>query len=284
MRTNDIDFSKGAPVMLDDNDKHNTEGEAVKNGYMGVDIGPKTIEKFSEIIKDARTIVWNGPMGIFEIPELAEGTFAIADAMAQAKEKGADAIVGGGDSVAAVNQAGKAELMSHVSTGGGASLEFLEKGTLPGVEALDMAKASSSLLELNNSWDSIKNKLWVKFLGLFYKDKLKLRSTAVAIKEASHIRTMVLNPVKFAEQHFKDGSSIAASLKEAKINAAKDVSKSTRQAFLRALFSIVCSFNNSYKVPHTFRYDYASSACDVTICSIFTFITLYGQYKSTFKK
>lgn len=148
VKTGSIDFSQGAPVMLAGNDKRSTDGEAIADGYMGVDIGPKTIERFSKVITDAKTIVWNGPMGIFEINELSEGTFAIADAMARAKENGATSIVGGGDSVAAVNEAGKAEQMSHVSTGGGASLEFLEKGTLPGVEALDGANSVLGVLEL----------------------------------------------------------------------------------------------------------------------------------------
>src|SRR5688500_8996219 len=100
---------------------------------MGVDIGPKTIELYAEMIKDAKTVVWNGPMGVFEIPEFANGTNAIARAVADVK---GTTIVGGGDSISAINQAGVADRITHISTGGGASLEFLGGRKLPGVEAL----------------------------------------------------------------------------------------------------------------------------------------------------
>jgi phosphoglycerate kinase len=106
------------------------------DGWMGLDIGPKTIELFRKEISTARTIVWNGPLGMFEKPAFAQGTLAVARAVAAASGAGATSIVGGGDSVAAVEQSGLASQVSHISTGGGASLEFLAGEKLPGVEAL----------------------------------------------------------------------------------------------------------------------------------------------------
>ncbi len=110
--------------------------EGTPADWMGLDIGPKTIELFRAEIAKARTIVWNGPLGMFEKPSFARGTVEIARAVADATAKGAISIVGGGDSVAAVEQAGVAKRISHISTGGGASLEFLAGRKLPGVEAL----------------------------------------------------------------------------------------------------------------------------------------------------
>jgi phosphoglycerate kinase len=108
----------------------------IKNDMIGVDIGPRTVDNFLEHINSAGTVIWNGPMGIFENPRFADGTFAIARGMADATDRGCITIVGGGDSAAAVVKAGLPDRMSHVSTGGGASLEFLEGKKLPGVTAL----------------------------------------------------------------------------------------------------------------------------------------------------
>jgi phosphoglycerate kinase len=100
---------------------------------MGLDIGPKTVAHFADIIRRAKTVIWNGPMGVFEMPAFAAGTIAVARAVAAVP---GTTIIGGGDSVAAVTQAGVADSMTHISTGGGASLEFLGGRTLPGVDAL----------------------------------------------------------------------------------------------------------------------------------------------------
>jgi len=109
------------------------DSTAIPAGWMGLDIGPKARAAFATAIRGAKTVIWNGPMGVFELAPFREGTFSVARAIA---ESGAISIVGGGDSVAAVTQAGLADRMSHISTGGGASLEFLEGIELPGVAAL----------------------------------------------------------------------------------------------------------------------------------------------------
>jgi len=110
--------------------------DSISDSSYGLDIGPESLEKFGKILSGAKTIVWNGPMGVFEIKETAEGTLGVARLVAEATEQGATSIVGGGDSASAVKSAGVSEKMTHVSTGGGASLEFLQGKVLPGVAAL----------------------------------------------------------------------------------------------------------------------------------------------------
>jgi len=110
---------------------------ATPDGWMGLDIGPKTVDTYRQKIASAKTVVWNGPMGVFEMPAFAKGTLEVAKAVAAATSAGATSIVGGGDSVAAVHQSGVADKISHISTGGGASLEFLGGRQIPGVEALN---------------------------------------------------------------------------------------------------------------------------------------------------
>ena len=110
--------------------------DAVPDGWMALDIGPKSIEAFRTTILGSRTILWNGPMGVFEMKPFQQGTIAIANAVAEATQKGAFSLVGGGDSVAAVNQFGLADKISYVSTGGGAMLEYLEGKVLPGIAAV----------------------------------------------------------------------------------------------------------------------------------------------------
>jgi len=113
------------------------DADKVPAGWRIMDIGPKTLEKFGVVLKAAKLIVWNGPMGVFEMPKFAEGTFAVAKLLAEATQGGAITVIGGGDSASAVKKAGVAKQMTHVSTGGGASLEFLEGKELPGVAALN---------------------------------------------------------------------------------------------------------------------------------------------------
>lgn len=113
--------------------------DAIPDGWMGLDIGPDSIKTFQEALKTCKSVIWNGPMGVFEFPKFAAGTEGIAKTLATLTPQGVTTIIGGGDSVAAVEQAGLADQMSHISTGGGASLELLEGKILPGIAALDEA-------------------------------------------------------------------------------------------------------------------------------------------------
>ena len=122
-----------AKEFSNDSPSHVVEAGHQADDDMGMDIGPKTCELYKEALKDAKTVVWNGPMGVFEFPNFAAGTIAVAEELAQLK--GATTIIGGGDSAAAVNNLGFGDKMTHISTGGGASLEFLEGKELPGVVA-----------------------------------------------------------------------------------------------------------------------------------------------------
>lgn len=120
------------------NDAENkvVDEDGIEDGWMALDIGPQSSIAFGNLIKQARTVVWNGPMGVFEMSNFADGTFEVAKALAKATEDGATTIIGGGDSASAIKKAGLEDKVSHVSTGGGASLEYLEGMVLPGVAAL----------------------------------------------------------------------------------------------------------------------------------------------------
>jgi phosphoglycerate kinase len=113
-----------------------TKSSDVPEGWMGLDIGPESIKIFSDVIAKSKTILWNGPMGVFEMENFQKGTVSIAKAIAQATDKGAFSLVGGGDSVAAVNKYNLADKVSYVSTGGGAMLEYMEGKELPGIKAI----------------------------------------------------------------------------------------------------------------------------------------------------
>ena len=123
------DFDSGQPMACEDSN--------IPDGLMGMDIGPKTIEQFAAVVASAKTVVWNGPMGVFEKDPYATGTRAIADALAKASDAGCISVIGGGDSAAAVGQMGLDDRMTHVSTGGGASLTYLEGKPMPPIEVLD---------------------------------------------------------------------------------------------------------------------------------------------------
>ncbi len=126
------EFKESAPTTV-------TEGESIEAGWMGLDIGPRTRTLFQELLTGARTIFWNGPMGVFEWESCAAGTMAVANAVADSH---AHSVVGGGDSVAALTKSGRSSEVTHISTGGGASLEFLEGRELPGVAALEQGATS----------------------------------------------------------------------------------------------------------------------------------------------
>jgi phosphoglycerate kinase len=123
------DFKAGKPVSI--------TGVDIPDALMGMDIGPLTIRRFTDVIEKAGTVVWNGPMGVFENPDYAAGTRAVAESVARATDRGAVSVIGGGDSATAVEQMGLGERMTHVSTGGGASLEYLEGKAMPPIEVLD---------------------------------------------------------------------------------------------------------------------------------------------------
>jgi phosphoglycerate kinase len=139
--------SKGVNLLLpvdviaankfgNDAEKMEVSSDNIPEGWLGLDLGPKAVEAFVSTIKSAKTILWNGPMGVFEMPSFAKGTLAIAESVAEATQNGAYSLVGGGDSVAAVTQVGLSDAVSYVSTGGGALLEMLEGKVLPGVKAI----------------------------------------------------------------------------------------------------------------------------------------------------
>jgi len=122
-------FSNNADVQV-------VDANVIPENWLGLDIGPKSVAYFAKVIESSKTILWNGPMGVFEMPKFAEGTMGVAKSMSVATKKGAFSLVGGGDSVAAINSLGLANEVSYVSTGGGALLEYLEHGDLPGIKAV----------------------------------------------------------------------------------------------------------------------------------------------------
>jgi phosphoglycerate kinase len=140
-----VDFLLPSDVVLADNFAANANNktvsvDSIEDGWMGLDIGPNSIKLFQEALADCKVVIWNGPMGVFEFDKFSFGTEAIARTLADLTETGITTIIGGGDSVAAVEKVGVAQRMSHISTGGGASLKFLEGKTLPGIIALDEAE------------------------------------------------------------------------------------------------------------------------------------------------
>ncbi len=139
-----VDFLLPTDVVVADNfapdaNAKTVDINSIPDGWMGLDIGADSVKTFQTALADCKSVIWNGPMGVFEFEKFAKGTEAIANSLAELTDKGATTIIGGGDSVAAVEKVGVAEKMSHISTGGGASLELLEGKTLPGIAALNEA-------------------------------------------------------------------------------------------------------------------------------------------------
>jgi phosphoglycerate kinase len=128
--------SVAADRFAADAEKQTTKSDSIPDGWMGLDIGPEAVETYKNVVLDSKTILWNGPMGVFEFKNFSNGTFSIAEAVANATDKGAFSLIGGGDSVSAIQQSGLSERVSYISTGGGAMLEFLEGKELPGISAI----------------------------------------------------------------------------------------------------------------------------------------------------
>ena len=126
-----------ADAFSNDANIQEVASDQIPDGWMGLDIGTKAQSEFTEVIESSRTVMWNGPMGVFEMSNFANGSFSVAKALAKATKKGAFTMVGGGDSVSAVNQSGLSDQVSFVSTGGGAMLEYLEGKELPGLKAIE---------------------------------------------------------------------------------------------------------------------------------------------------
>jgi phosphoglycerate kinase len=126
-----------ADAFSNDANFKTVKADVIEDGWMGLDIGPESMKTLSKVVENSKTVLWNGPMGVFEMPNFAAGTKAIADALVAATKKGAFTLVGGGDSVAAINQLNLADQVSYVSTGGGALLEYMEGKVLPGVAAIN---------------------------------------------------------------------------------------------------------------------------------------------------
>jgi phosphoglycerate kinase len=126
-----------ADAFANDANKKTVDINNIPDGFMGLDIGPLSEQQFAEVISNSKTILWNGPLGVFEMSSFEHGTKAAAEAIVEATKRGAYSLIGGGDSVAAINKYNLANDVSYVSTGGGALLEYIESGSLPGVEAVE---------------------------------------------------------------------------------------------------------------------------------------------------